>query len=30
MLTAIAEAPWRHIKVEPLAPSLGAEVRGLI
>ena len=29
MSEAIAEAPWRHIKVEPLAPSLGAEVRGV-
>ena len=29
MSEAIAEVPWRHIKVEPLAPSLGAEVRGV-
>lgn len=29
MSEAIAEAAWRHIKVEPLAPSLGAEVRGV-
>lgn len=29
MRKAIAEAPWRHIEVEPLAPSLGAVVRGV-
>ena len=29
MSEAIAEALWRHIEVEPLAPSLGAVVRGV-